>query len=195
VRVVTLRNTVHVTSEGDTFLTVGAACGRSIMDRFTARPGRLQRMNISCAARIPPIRTPGEYPLTLAGAPRPVVVEGPSTNTARRVAWVAAQTAADAAIRYYYAYTNGPGLRGGGFSVKSLKSGDYRFTLHGDRFVADASSDGTFIWNPANNAIAGTLTVTAGGQRYRVGLDWAQRKQHALVTVRGATLQLATPGP
>ena len=37
VRVVDLHNTVHVTSEGDTFLSVGADCARSIIDRFAAR--------------------------------------------------------------------------------------------------------------------------------------------------------------
>ena len=39
VRVVDLHNTVHVTSEGDTFLSVGADCARSIIDRFTATAG------------------------------------------------------------------------------------------------------------------------------------------------------------
>ena len=109
VRVVDLHNTVHVTSEGDTFLSVGASCARSIIDRFTATPARLRTMNVSCAAKIPPIHTPGEYPQTLASAPAATVVSGNVSPTARQVAWVAAQTAADAAIRYYYVYVNGPG--------------------------------------------------------------------------------------
>jgi hypothetical protein len=195
VRVVDLHNTVHVTSEGDTFLSVGADCARSIIDRFAARPARLQRMNVSCAAKIPPIRTPGEYPQTLASAPAATVVSGTVSPTARRAAWVAAQTAADAAIRYYYVYVNGPGLRGGGFKVKSLTSGAYRFTLHRDRFVADAASDGTFAWNPANNAIRGTITVHAGAKRYRVRISWAQRSTYARATVDSAALRLPAPGP
>lgn len=196
VRVVDLHNTVHVTSEGDTFLSAGADCARSIIDRFTARPARLQRMNISCAAKIPPIHTPGEYPAALAASPRATVVSGADPgNTARRAAWVAAQTAADAAIRYYYVYVNGPGLRGGGFKVASLKSGAYRFTLHDDRFVADAPSDGTFTWNPANNAIRGTVTVRAASGGYRVGLSWTQRDTYARLTLHGVTLKLPSPGP
>jgi pimeloyl-ACP methyl ester carboxylesterase len=196
VRVVDLHNTVHVTSEGDTFLSAGADCARSIIDRFTARPARLQQMNVSCAAKIPPIRTPGEYPETLASSPRASVISGHHPgNTARRAAWVAAQTAADAAIRYYYVYVNGPGLRGGGFTVASLKSGAYRFTLDRDRFVSDAASDGTFTWKPANSAISGTVVVHAGGRTYRVGLAWTQRDTYARVSVRGAKLRLPSPGP
>jgi pimeloyl-ACP methyl ester carboxylesterase len=195
VRVVDLHNTVHVTSEGDTFLSVGADCARSIIDRFTATPARLQTMNVSCAATIPPIHTPGEYPLTLASAPAATAVSGSVSLTARRAAWVAAQTAADAAIRYYYVYVNGPGLRGGGFKVASLKSGAYRFTLHDDRFVGDAGSDGTFTWRPENNAIHGTITVHAAGRRYRVGLSWTQRDTYARAILRGVTLKLPSPGP
>jgi hypothetical protein len=195
VRVVDLRNTVHATSEGDNFLSAGAACARSIIDRFAARPSRLQRMNAACAATIPPIHTPGEYPETLAGAPRAGVVSGHPGNTARRAAWVAAETAADAAIRYDYVYVNGPGLRGGSFTVTALKSSAYRFTLHGDRFVDDAFATGTFIWNPADNAVGGTITVHAGGRRYRVGISWSQRNTYARATLNGARLRLATPGP
>ena len=195
VRIVNLRNTVHATSEGDSFLSAGTDCARSIIDRFSARPKRLQRMNVSCAARIPPIHTPGEYPETLGGAPRAAIVSGHAGNVARRAAWVAAQTAADAAIRYYYVYVNGPGLRGGGFKVTSLKSGAYRFTLHHDRFVGDAASDGSFTQNPANNAIRGTIVVHAAGRRYRVGISWTQRTTYARATLGGATLRLPAPGP
>jgi pimeloyl-ACP methyl ester carboxylesterase len=196
VRVVNLRNTVHATSEGDSFLSAGTACARLIIDRFTARPGRLQRMNVACAAKIPPIHTPGEYPEALASAPRATVVSGPDLrNTARRAAWVAAQTAADAAIRYYYVYVNGAGLRGGGFTVASLASGAYRFTLHGDRFVADAASDGTFTWNPSNNAIRGTIAVHAAGRRYRVAISWTEPRTYARATLNGAALKLPAPGP
>ena len=196
VRVVDLHNTVHVTSEGDTFLSVGADCARSIIDRFTAAPARLRTMNVSCAATIPPIHTPGEYPRTLASSPRAAVVAAHDPgNTARRAAWVAAQTAADAAIRYYYVYVNGPGLRGGGFTVAPLKSGAYRFTLHRDRFVGDAASDGTFTWNPANNAIHGTITVHVGARRYRVGLSWTQRSTYARASVGGRNADAPVAGP
>ena len=62
VRVVDLHNTVHATSEGDTFLSVGSDCARSIIDRFAKAPSKLQTMGVSCAAKIPPIHTPGNTP-------------------------------------------------------------------------------------------------------------------------------------
>ena len=123
------------------------------------------------------------------------VVSGHVSLAARRAAWVAAQTAGDAAIRYYYVYVNGPGLRGGDFKVTSLKSGAYRFTLRRDRFVGDAASDGSFTWNPANNAIRGTVVVHAAGRRYRVGISWTQRATYARATLGGARLRLPAPGP
>ena len=158
VRVVDLHNTVHVTSEGDTFLSVGADCARSIIDRFAAAPARLQTMNVSCAAKIPPIHTPGEYPRTLASAPAAAVVSGSVSGTARRAAWVAAQTAADAAIRYDYAYVNGPGLRGGGFTVASLKS-----ARTGSRCTATDSSSTP----PRTGRSPGTRRTTRSAARSR----------------------------
>jgi len=191
VRVVDLHNTVHATSEGDTFLSAGTACARSIIDRFTATPSKLQTMNVACAAKIPPIQTAGEYPRTLASAPAATVVSGSVNLAARRAAWVAAQTAGDAVVTdEYSAAAHGPGLRGGTFAVTGS-----RFTLHADRFVSDAAASGTFTWNPANGQIAGTITVHAAGRSYRVGLSWTQRDTYAHATLQGVTLKLASPGP
>ena len=160
VRVVDLHNTVHVTSEGDTFLSVGADCARSIIDRFAAAPARLQTMNISCAAKIPPIRTPGEYPPTLAAAPRATLVSGRDPgDSARRAAWVAAQTAADAAIRYYY--------------VVRQRSGAPRRRLHGH--VAEVrrptgspcTATDSSVTPPRTGRSPGTRRTTRSGERSR----------------------------
>jgi hypothetical protein len=187
VRVVDLHNTVHVTSESDTFLSVGAGCARSVIDRFTAAPARLQTMNVSCAAKIPPIQTPGEYPRTLASAPAATVVSGAASLAARRAAWVAAQTVGDAAITYDYGPSDhGPGLRGGSFTVKHGT-----FTLHADRFVSDAAASGTFRDDAATGGITGTIAVAG----YRVHVAYTQRSTYARATVGGATLKLPAPGP
>ena len=53
VRIVDLRNTVHVTSEGETTLSIGAACVRRIIDRFVVDPAALERIDARCAARDP----------------------------------------------------------------------------------------------------------------------------------------------
>jgi len=187
VRVVDLHNTVHVTSEGDTFESLGAGCARSIIDRFTAAPSKLQTMSVSCAAKIPPIQTPGEYPRTLASAPAATVVSGRVGLTARRAAWVATQTAGDAVITDdYSAVAHGPGLRGGGFTVTGR-----RFALHADRFVSNAAASGTFTYDARTGGIAGTITVAG----YRVHIAYTQRSTDALATIGRATLKLPAPGP
>ena len=144
-------------------------------------------MNVSCAAKIPPIQTPGEYPRSLASAPAATVVAGSAGPAARRSAWVATQTAGDAAISYYYSPTaHGPGLRGGSFTVSHN-----RFKLHADRFVSDAAADGTFTDHPATGQITGTITVAG----YRVHIAYSQRSAYTRATVGGATLKLPAPGP
>jgi pimeloyl-ACP methyl ester carboxylesterase len=203
VRVVALSDTVHVTSEGDTFLSAGADCARSIIDRFVADPTKLLTMDILCAFEIPPIHTPGEYPRTFRSIPlRSMPLNrGRGSASIRRAAWLASQTAADAAIRYYYAYSNGPGLRGGGFTAKPGRHGAVRFTLHADRFVSDAYATGSFTWNSTTTALQGTILVHVAGTTYRVRVAWRQRldndqtSQDANAWVTGTHLTLWNPGP
>jgi pimeloyl-ACP methyl ester carboxylesterase len=95
VTVVKLPNTVHVTSEGDTYLVRGAACGRAVIRSFTRGA-----IDSSCTASIPPIRTP-DYQATDPAA-------------------IAANALADAAIRSFYSESRA-GLRGGKFTVKGDK--------------------------------------------------------------------------
>jgi hypothetical protein len=114
VRVVTLPNTVHVTSEGDTTLSAGARCGRRIMRAFVIAPRRLRSIDARCAAAIPPVHTAGAYPARLADAAAAELVSGadPGPN-ARRAATVAAGALADATIRWWYSRSRrGLGLRG-----------------------------------------------------------------------------------
>ncbi len=189
-RIVTLRNTVHVTSEGDTYLVAGADCGRRIIRAFVREPARLARLDASCADRIPPLHTPGAYPTTF-DAVRPARASGADPGErARRAAVVAAGAMADAVIREYYgAVGKGPGLRGGSFTVK-----DDRFTLRGVRFVGDATVAGSATWRASDGRVRGRLTVTApGGAPLAVDLAWAQRSTAATARVAGRTLTLPVP--
>jgi pimeloyl-ACP methyl ester carboxylesterase len=95
VTVVKLPNTVHVTSEGDTYLVRGAACGRAVIRSFTRGA-----LDTGCTAGIPPIHTP-DYQ---------------ATDPAR----IAADALADAAIRSFYSESRA-GLRGGKFTVDGDK--------------------------------------------------------------------------
>jgi pimeloyl-ACP methyl ester carboxylesterase len=194
VRVVNLRNTVHVTSEGDTMLTAGADCARAIIRRFVRAPARLRTLDARCAGRIPAIHTAGAFPRTLAAAAPATVVSGPDPGiAARRAVTVAAGALADATIRRFYSGARrGPGLRGGAFTA----AGDtrVRLGLRAIRFAADATVDGTGAWRPATGAVHGRLTVRGpGAGRVTVTVDWTQRSPSARARVGGAVLTLPAP--
>ena len=194
VRVVGLRNTVHVTSEGDTFLSEGAACARHILRRFLRAPQRLASLDVRCAATIPAIHTPGVYPLDLAGAIPARVVAGPDPgDVARRAVTVAAGALADATIRRYYSGADrGPGLRGGTFTARGDEV--VRLALRGVRFVRDATVDGTGSWDPSTGGVFGTVTVAAGnGTRVRVEVEWTQRSRVARARAGASRLTLPAP--
>jgi pimeloyl-ACP methyl ester carboxylesterase len=190
VRVVDLHNTVHVTSEGDTNLSVGAACARAIIRRFVIAPERLGTLNASCAARIPHVHTPGAYPRTLArAAPATALTAGPSSLEARRAVTVAAGAFADAtAVQLAGGDGHGRGLRGGRFTV----SGG-RFRLRGVRFVSDATVSGDGTYRSSDGAVHCRLTVTAGGRRFDVRLSWSQRSRFARARLGHVVLSLPAP--
>jgi pimeloyl-ACP methyl ester carboxylesterase len=194
VRVVTLPNTVHVTSEGDTTLAVGAACARAVIRAFVRAPRRLARLDTGCASRIPPVHTPGAYPRRLGDVVAATVVAGPDPGVdARRAAVLAANALADAVTRRFYSgVAHGPGLRGGRFTTAG--DGPIRLRLRAVRYVADATVDGTGAWALAGGATSGALVVrTAAGAVVRVRVAWTQRSRSARATVAGATLALAAP--
>jgi pimeloyl-ACP methyl ester carboxylesterase len=194
VRVIVLPNAVHVSSEGGTLLTASMVCARRLVRAFIRRPQGLEALDASCTARIPPVHTPGAYPVALAAAAPATLAAGPDPGeTARRAATVAAGALADATVRHFYAGTGrGPGLRGGRF----LASGDrtVRFRLDALRHVRDAAVDGTGTWRAADGAVRGRLTVRpAGGAPIAVEVEWEQRTPTARATVAAATLTLPAP--
>lgn len=193
-RTIALRNSVHVTSEGDTYLAEGTRCARAIIRGFVRAPARIARLDASCAGRIPPIHTPGAYPRTLGAAGAATLASGPDPGLdARRAATVAAGALGDAVIRRVYSgAAKGPGLRGGAFSVRGDEPA--RFHLRAIRFVADATVDGHATWRPSAGAAAGTLTVRPPrGGRIVVGLRWTQRSTTARATVGRSVLSLPAP--
>jgi pimeloyl-ACP methyl ester carboxylesterase len=193
-RTVRLPNTVHVTSEGDTMLTAGAACARRIIRAFVRRPGALRRLNTSCTKRIPPLHTPGAFPVTLAQAAPATPAAGPDPGLdARRAATVAAQAVADATIRYWLSGAgHGPGLRGGSFTAKG--DDPVRFRLRADRFAADAPARGRATWRFGSGRVDATVTVrTPAGAAVRVKLHWTQRSRRARATIGSSRLTLPAP--
>ncbi len=193
VRVVDLVNTVHVTSEGDTYLVDGAACARAIIRRFVNAPAQLAQLDTRCAATIPPIHTPGAYPRSFAGAAPAGLVSGSDPGLgARRAATIAARAFADATMRHVAtSAARGIGLRGGFFSVTG--SASLHLHLHHIRFVSDALVDGTGTYQVTDGAVRTKLTVTAGRRRFAVALDWTQATPYARARVGEAVLRLPAP--
>ena len=189
VRVIPLRNTVHVTSEGDDYLFAGTDCARHVIREFVRAPSRLRSLDARCGAAIPPLHTPGSYPESIADVPAATVLSGPDPGEdARRSVTVAANALADTSFRWYYSSAHsGPGLRGGDFRARSADVGA-RFQLRGVRFVSDATVDGTGTWQIGGSGrYHGDLVVhREGAADVAVSVDWDQRHSMALATVNGA---------
>ena len=189
VRIVDLRNTVHVTSEGDSVLTLGARCARAIIDRFTADPHG--PVPTACAARIPPIHTPGADPRRLAGTVPAAVVSGPRlSRRVRQAVTVAAAALADVTVRRAIGGgRRGVGLRGG---TDTVAPGG-RFTLRAIAWVRDAPVSGTGSYRGADGATRGRLTVREGRRRVHLTVAWDQRSPDARARVGSSELSLPAP--
>jgi hypothetical protein len=176
--VVVLRNTVHVTSEGDNYLVEGMRCARRVIRSFLR--GDLQS---GCANAIPKVHTPSGYPLTLDQAAPAALVSGPDPGErTRRLATVAAEAFADAVARWMYSdRRHWVGLRGGRFTVRD----DRRFTLTGVRFVSDVAVSGSGTWDAAT----GGVEATVGGFTLR----WRQSTPLATATMGETVLSLPAP--
>jgi pimeloyl-ACP methyl ester carboxylesterase len=190
VRVVDLRNTVHVTSEGETTLSIGATCARLIIDRFADNPAALERIDTRCAARIPPVQMPGAYPLTLAATNPASVIAGPDRSPRlRRMVTIAADALADATVRAATLHSDhGAGLRGGSWHRRGG-----RFTLHAVRFTSDTSVIGHGSYRFLDGATKGHLRVRDGGLTAVVDIAWTQRSARARATVGSTHLTLPAP--
>jgi hypothetical protein len=176
-----LKNTVHVTSEGDTYLVEGMRCARRVIRSFIQGA-----LDAACAGSIPALHTP-DYPATIADAVPATLVRGPDPGeAARRAATVAAQAFADATIRRVYSEggANGPGLRGGRFTA----AGE-RVTLKAVRFAGDAEVSGSGTFKLLTGAADATLTVAG----VTVHVTWSQATPAATATISGSVLSLPAP--
>jgi hypothetical protein len=193
-RVITVPNTVHVDSQGYTPLLNGTRCVRRIIRAFVRAPAAMATLDSSCTAGVPPVHTPGAYPVSVAQAGAATLVSGSDPGAgARRAATVAAGALADATVRRFYSgAARGPGLRGGSFTARG--DGPVHFRLRRVRFVRDAIVDGRASWQPSTGAAAGTLSVKLpSGAKIRVSVSWNQRSGFAQARIGGAALTLPAP--
>ena len=134
--IVTLRNTVHVTSEGDNYLVEGMRCARTRDPLVPARRAERARARRRSRALHTP-RLPADARRRRARdarlRPRPGRDRPPRRHGRR--AGVRRRDRSAASTR---APTAGPGLRGGAFTARGRR----RITLRDVRFVSDATVDG-----------------------------------------------------
>ena len=193
-RVIPVPNTVHVDSQGYTPLLNGTRCVRKIIRAYLRAPAAMASLNAACTAGVPPVHTPGSYPVRLADAIPATLDSGPDPGVeVRRAITVAAGALADATVRYFYSgAARGPGLRGGSFTVRG--DAPARFTLRRVQFVRDATVDGRASWRSSSGAAAGTLSVELPNDaKVRVRVSWTQRTRLARARVAGATFTLPAP--
>ncbi len=187
---VEVANSIHVTALYD-----HDACASGIYQRFvkTRRVGET-----ACARRIPELRLVPSFASRL-GDVRPAwaVAGNEATARGRRLAAVAAATAADVIARWWVNYdTTGIGLRGGIWSY----DGDdpVVFTLAGVELVPGVRVSGTVRW-AYDGAVTAETAVTAGSTTGTVTMRWtlAQRAARARLdgVVDGRRLHAAMLAP
>lgn len=162
-RFVELSNATHVVGEGD------ALCASTLIQAFVADPGRVDSLDGSCAASVPPIHAVGVYPARLAEEPPMEASPGSSASVSSlRLLAAAVATAGDAVARHSAVEVAlDHGLLGG--DVRAGQGGTV-LTLTNDRLVPGVAVSGTVTLGPASGPLAGvsalaTLSVTAPGLR------------------------------
>jgi hypothetical protein len=149
-----IANSFHVDALGDV-----DDCTQQIVRRFTAT---LEAGDVSCAAKVKPVRLVPFFPIHAADATPAIAEPGNGADARQRsLASAAVQTAADAMTRWYINYSGHDlGLRGG--SWRWTQDGAVaRFTLQDDRWTKDLAVSGALAWNQHDGAVTASLIFTA----------------------------------
>jgi pimeloyl-ACP methyl ester carboxylesterase len=193
-RVVRVANLTHVTlQDGDD------SCPASIYQRFVRHPGRLAQETTGCARNVAPVHTVGTYPRRLAAVtPATATAGNTADRRALRAAAAATASVGDEISRWpLLAGNRDRGLRGGRITF----SGGHviRISLNGDRWVTNATIDGTARWNQQTRSVTARLTVRmSGAAPVSVVAHWrvyARPHQLAVVSGREGTRHLAAVLP
>jgi pimeloyl-ACP methyl ester carboxylesterase len=179
-RQLVIANSFHVDALGDV-----DDCTQEIVRRFTAT---LDPGDISCAAKVKPVRLVPFFPIHAADAIAAKPEGGNTTNARERsLASAAVQTAADAMTRWYINYSGfDVGLRGGEWRL-AQDGAVARFTLMDDRWAADLAVSGALAWNQHDGAVTATLNFTADdGTIGAVEATWNDRQSLTPAHLSGA---------
>jgi pimeloyl-ACP methyl ester carboxylesterase len=193
-RLVTVANLTHVTAQdGDN------SCALSVYQRFIEKPGQLATENTSCAPRVAPVHTVGNYPQRLRGLTPARGARGNRTGAAAlRAVTAALASVGDEITRWPLLSGNADrGLRGG--RVRYSGGNLLRIRLAGVRWVTDARASGMAWWNQATGKVTARLTVTLpGGGSERLTARWrvyAEPGQVAVISGTAGHAHLAAIAP
>ncbi|WP_042364109.1 alpha/beta hydrolase [Streptacidiphilus neutrinimicus] len=186
-RFVGVPNLTHITAMADPAWPGPEACGQSLYRQFTADPGALATLDTSCTASTPPIPTLPAYPEQLSDIVPATAQPGDQADPAAlRAAAAGVATVDDAVGRYgYLDGDKDSGLRGGSWSA----SGNTKVTVafSAARWVPDASTSGTAVWDRSDGSVTAKLTVRPDqGPDVTVDASWNTFAATPTVTLTGS---------
>jgi pimeloyl-ACP methyl ester carboxylesterase len=199
-RFVEIPNLTHVTAMADAAWPGPEACGQGLYRQFTADPDKLATLDARCTGTTPPIPTLAAYPQHLADTvPATPQLGNQADPAALRAAATGVAVVDDALGRY--GYLDGDhdlGLRGGSWSASGSTKVTFNFSAA--RWVPDASTSGSAVWDQATGSVVARLTVHRdGGPDVTVRARWNTTAATPAVTltggVQGARLRATLPTP
>ena len=181
-------NLTHVAAGGDL-----VGCASSIVLQFVQN---LSVGSTSCTAKVRPLRTLPRFARYAKNlAPIAALAGNKASDTQRRIAAAALETAGDVVAQWYA--TSGTklrGLRNGTFSYAGTATG-YKFTLNNDRWTQDVAVSGTVSWNTSTNVVTAAITFSAdAGSSGKLNLHWNDADIKAIATIQGTIDSVAVMG-
>ena len=187
-RHVVVPNLTHVVAGGDL-----VGCTSSIVLQFVQN---LSVGDTSCTANVRPVRTVPRFARYARDlAPIVAVAGNKASDTQRRIAAAALETAGDVVAQWYATWgTDLRGLRKGTFSYAETTNG-YEFTLHNDRWTEDVAVSGTVSWNTNTNVVKAAITFSSdAGSSGTLDLRWNDADINAIATIQGKIDGVAVKG-
>ena len=185
---VVVPNLTHVVAGGDL-----VGCTSSIVMQFVQN---LVVGDTSCKSKIRPVRTLPKFSRYAKNlAPITAVTGNKATDSQRRIAAAALETAGDVVAQWYATWgSHLRGLRSGTFSYAGTATG-YKFTLNSDRWTQDVAVSGTVTWNTDTNVVTAAVNLkTDSGSTGTLNFRWNDADINAIATVQGTIDGVAVKG-
>jgi pimeloyl-ACP methyl ester carboxylesterase len=187
-RHVVVPNLTHVVAGGDL-----VGCTSSIVLQFVQN---LSVGDTSCTAKVRPVRTVPRFARYARNlAPITAVAGNKASDSQRRIAAAALETAGDVVAQWYATWgSHLRGMRNGTFSYVGTASG-YKFTLNSDRWTQDVAVSGTVAWNTNTNVVTAAITfISDAGSSGMLNLRWNDADVNSFATIQGKIDGVAVNG-